>query len=148
MAHYVATVRSPMNPAQAFDYMADVRNFVDWDPGVLGVTQVTGDGATATAVYDVEVKGVVGATTLRYATTDYEPPTRVQIEARGRLLTSIDRIDVRSEGDGCLVTYDADLRLNGALRVLNPVLALAFRRIGDRAAAGLVRVLDGSKVAT
>jgi hypothetical protein len=35
------------------------------------------------------------------------------------------------------VTYDAELRMNGLLKVVDPLLGLMFKRIGDRAVAGL-----------
>ncbi|MBV8221122.1 MAG: hypothetical protein JO325_21875, partial [Solirubrobacterales bacterium] len=44
-------------------------------------------------------------------------------------------------GTGTRVTYAADLRLKGLLRLADPLLALAFRRVGDRALAGLREVL-------
>ena len=146
MARYSTTVRSPMSPTEAFAYMADLRNFAHWDPGVTTVSQVTGDGAGSEAVFDVEVKSVGGTTTLQYATTRYDEPRSVQVEARSSLLTSIDRIDVVPDGDGSLVTYDAELRLNGPLGLFDLGLRLLFRRIGDRAAAGLERALDGERV--
>ena len=38
-------------------------------------------------------------------------------------------------GAGTSVTYQADLHLNGPLgRLLDPLLGLGFRRVGDRAA--------------
>ena len=44
---------------------------------------------------------------------------------------------------GRTVTYDADLRLKGPLGgVLDTLLGLAFRRIGDRATAGLRETLS------
>jgi hypothetical protein len=35
------------------------------------------------------------------------------------------------------VTYQAELTLKGPLRALDPLLGLAFKRVGDRAATGL-----------
>jgi hypothetical protein len=40
-----------------------------------------------------------------------------------------------------LSVCDADLRLKGALRLGDPLLGLAFNRVGDRALAGLRAVL-------
>jgi hypothetical protein len=42
------------------------------------------------------------------------------------------------------VRYDADLRLKGPLRLADPLLRVAFSRIGDRARDGLRRALDGT----
>ena len=40
-------------------------------------------------------------------------------------------------------TYTADLHLKGVLGLADPLLSLVFNRLGDRAAAGLRRQLDG-----
>jgi Polyketide cyclase / dehydrase and lipid transport len=148
MARYVVTVRTLRTPHEVFAYMADLRNFVDWDPGVKQVTQVEGSGGGPNASFDVVVKARWGEPTLRYVTTHYEEPDLVLIEARSRILTSIDRITVTSSADGCLVTYDAQLELNGPLRCADFVLKPFFRRIGDRAAQGLVTALAGEVVAS
>jgi carbon monoxide dehydrogenase subunit G len=146
MARYSTTVRTPLPPAEAFAYMSDLRNFERWDPGVTGVVQLSGDGGGPRTVFDVRVKSVGKDLTLQYVTTRYDEPSSVQVEARSAMFTSIDRIDVVADGGGSLVTYDAELRLNGALRVFDLGLRLAFQRIGDRAAAGLERALGGQRV--
>jgi hypothetical protein len=125
--------------------MADLRNFTDWDPSIERVEQLAGEGGGPDAEFEVVVSAGVGSTTLRYRTSVHEPPGVVLLEARTRALTSIDRITIVAEGDGCRVTYDAQLVLNGARRLLDPGLRLLFRRIGDRAAAGLERALDGAR---
>jgi hypothetical protein len=151
MANFSTTIRTPLRPAPAFDYMADARHFAEWDPGTLGVVQVTGEGASPESVFDVEVKGVVGSTTFRYRTTGFEPPERVRLEATTRMFTAIDVIEVAEltpGQDGSLVTYSAELRLNGPLAVFDAPLGIAFRRIGARAAEGLARALAGTRVAS
>lgn len=140
MARYVTTVTSSMSAGDAFNYMADLRNFARWDPGVKSVRQVSGDGGGAHASFDVVVDGSPRPMTLRYATTTYDPPRLVVVEARNRWLTSVDRITV-SGSITATVTYDAALTLNGPLALFDPLLGRVFRRIGDRAAAGLRRAL-------
>lgn len=142
MARYVTTVRTSWSPEAAFSYLADLRNFADWDPGVRRVTQVEGSGAGAQAVFDVAVVRPGPDLVLRYRTEDFDEPSTVLVVARSALFTSEDRITVVPESNGgASVTYDADLRLNGPLRLADPALRLVFGRIGDRAAAGLRRVL-------
>lgn len=126
--------------------MADLSNFAEWDPGVEQAKLVQGDGPGIDAAFDVAVKAIRGSLTLRYHITDYDPPEKVAARAESRLLTSLDTITVRGDGDGSVVTYDAELKLNGLLGVADPLLGLGFKRIGDRAATGLVRALDGEKV--
>ena len=66
--------------------------------------------------------------------------------AKSRFLTSLDTITIESDGEGSIVTYDAKLTLNGPLALADPILGLSFGRIGDRATAGLIRVLDGERL--
>ena len=146
MARYVVHVRTPRSPSAAFAYMADLRNFAEWDPGVVRAEQTEGDGPGLDAVFAVTVKAFPRALTLDYRTTSYDPPNVVVADAHSSRLRSLDTITVRPDGDGSVVTYDARLTLSGLLGVANPLLGLAFTRIGDRAAAGLLRVLDGVRV--
>lgn len=146
MARYVTSVATPLSAAEAFAYMADVSHFVEWDPGVKSVLRVAGDGAGVGAAYDLTVQAG-GTTVMRYEVKEYEPPRRILLVARTSFLTSVDEVKVEPAGSGCIVTYDAKLTLNGPLGLLDPLLRLAFRRIGDRAAAGLNRVLSGKAAA-
>lgn len=146
MARYVTTVRTGMTPQEAFAYLADLRNFAEWDPGVKAVRQVEGSGGGPGAVFDVTVAGVGRDLTLRYVTEEHDAPHNLLVVARSAIFTSIDRITVEPDGTGSVVTYDADLRLNGVLRLGDLGLRLVFGVIGDRAAAGLRRALDGQAV--
>ena len=146
MARYVTRVKTPLAASAAFDYVADLTNFAEWDPGVGRSVQVEGDGAGLGAAYDVTVAAVPRDLTLRYEVVEHDPPRTCLVVARSAVFTSTDRISVVPDGDGSIVTYDAELTLNGPLGLFDPVLRLAFGRIGDRAAAGLRRVLDGTAV--
>lgn len=146
MARYRTTVRTDRSPADAFAFMADLRNFEEWDPGVRSAAQVDGDGCGPDASFDVVVDAPGGGLTLRYETIEYDEPRLAVVRAESRMFTSLDRIEVEPDGDGSLVTYDAELTLNGPLGLFDLVLRPAFDRIGGRADEGLQRVLDGAKV--
>ena len=146
MARYRTSVRTNRAPTDAFDFMADLRNFEDWDPGVQRATQVDGDGPGHDATFDVVVDAPGKGLTLRYVTTVYDAPSHVTVRAESKMFTSLDRIDVVPDGDGSVVTYDAELTLNGPLRVFDLVLRPVFERIGGLADRGLQRALDGEKV--
>lgn len=146
MARYVVHVRTPLDPAAAFSYMADLNNFELWDPGVVDVEQVEGTSPVIGAEYDVTVQAVPKPLTLRYRIITFDPDHVVVARAESTLLTSLDRITVDSDDDGTTVTYDAELTLSGPLALADPLLGIAFQRIGDRAAAGLIEALNGERV--
>jgi carbon monoxide dehydrogenase subunit G len=143
MARYVTSIRTSRPSVDAFAYIAHLTNLKQWDPGVQGVTQVGGDGAGPRASFDVVVAAPGRGLTLRYHTTHFDPPRKVVVEARSRVLKSVDQIVVRDDGASTVVTYDASLTLEGPLRVFDFVVRPVFKRIGDRARSGLIRVLDG-----
>jgi carbon monoxide dehydrogenase subunit G len=148
MAHYCTTVRSPWSPAEAFAYLADMRNFAEWDPGVRRAELVAGDEPGPDAEYVLAVKGVVGTIDMRYRTLQFTPDERVIVRADTSMFSSLDEIVIEATDEGCSVTYDAQLDLNGPLRLFDPALGLGFKSIGDRAAKGLQRVLGTSRAAS
>ena len=94
------------------------------------------------ASYDVAVRA--GPRRLvRNEVKEWDAPRRRLLVAKTASPQSVDEITVEPADGGAMVTYDARLDLRGALSVANPLLGLAFRRIGDRAAAGLRRALGG-----
>jgi carbon monoxide dehydrogenase subunit G len=143
MPRYLTSVPTAWSPAAAFDFMADVRNFARWDPGVESVSVVAGDGPGPGASYDVVVRAGPRRLLLRYADEEWVAPQRVLLVARTGTLRSVDEIEIQPADGGAVVTYDARFDLRGALSLANPLLGWVFRRIGDRAGAGLRRAFGG-----
>ena len=79
---------------------------------------------------------------LEYRIEEIDPPRRVVLRAENWAIRSTDVIEVSPlEGGGSEVTYEATLRAKGVAFMLAPLVGLAPRRIGDRAAAGLKAAL-------
>ncbi len=145
MPRYVTEVRTPWSAERAFAYLADLEHFADWDPGVKRSVLVDGTRGSLDSTYDVTVAGVGRDLTLRYRIVGLDPSRRIEVRAETKSIVSLDVMTFSDAGDGgCVVAYDADLTLRGPMRFANPALGLVFRRIGDRASAGLRRALDAS----
>lgn len=78
---------------------------------------------------------------LTYRIVEYDPPRAVTFIGENATVISRDRITFETTTDGTRVTYDADLALKGPLRIADPLLGLAFNRVGDRALDGLRQTL-------
>ena len=140
MARYLTSVTSPWTPEEAFDYVADFRNLIEWDPSVTASTITSGDKPGVGTVYAVTASGA----TLDYVTQVYERPNRFVVEGASKQFYSYDVIEFASTDSGCLVSYDATLKLRGVLSAFTPGLGLFFDRIGDKAAGGLAKALEGT----
>lgn len=146
MARYVTHIRTDWSTEDAFAFMADLRNFETWDPGVASSEQVEGSGPALGAAYDVTVKGIRRNLTLRYELVEFQPGQRFVARAKSSRFESVDAVTVEPTDLGTVVTYDAELALNGLLSIGDVFLRIGFRRIGDRAAAGLRAALAGARV--
>lgn len=140
MAHYRTTISSPRSPEQVFDYMATFSNVTEWDPTAAEAHPI-GDASGAGARFHVLVRWLGREFPLEYTTTAYERPRRVVLRAEDGNTISEDTITVEPSGGGSEMTYDADLRLKGVMRFIDPLFGIAFKRLGDNAAAGLRREL-------
>ena len=106
---------------------------------------------------DADVVGEVGTSKLRakaysaafgqelpldYQIVQYDPPSRVVLEAENDNLRSVDTITFEKTARGARLTYDANLTLKGIRYVGDFALHLAFQWIGRRALEGLRAALD------
>lgn len=140
MALYRGTIASPRSPEQVFDYMAEFANVAEWDPTAAEAQRI-GAGEGEGARFHVLVRWLGREIPLEYETTAYERPHRLVLRAENANTISEDTVTVRANGAGSEMTYEARLTLKGAMRFADPLFGLAFRRLGNNAAAGLRRVL-------
>lgn len=76
-------------------------------------------------------------TALTYRIVEYDRPNAVTFRGENSTVVSIDRITFQPANGGTQLLYDADLTLKGPLKLADPLLGLAFKRVGDNALAGM-----------
>jgi len=138
MSTYRTTASSTWPPAEAFAYMARFSNAAKWDPGVLTAEDAGQAPPSRGSTYRLVV-GVLGRRVpLEYRIEEIDPPRRVVLKAQNAMISSTDVIEVSpAPGGGSAVTYTATLTPKGPATLLAPLVGMALRRIGGRAAAGL-----------
>ncbi len=145
MARYTASIETPRPPAETFAYLSDFSTTEEWDPSVveaerLGDTPV-GEGTEFRVVADFLGRKAA----LTYRIVEFEPGEAVTLRGENATVVSLDRITFEPTDGGTRVTYDADLALKGPLRFADPLLGLAFKRVGDRALEGLRETLGSRR---
>jgi dehydrogenase/reductase SDR family member 12 len=142
MPRYRGTVTTSRAPEEAFDYLADFSTVAEWDPGVKDAYPVNSGGMRRDAQFLVIARFVGREVPLVYRTLELDRPRRVVLRAATDTVVSSDTISFRPLPDGgTTIIYDAELRLRGPFRLAELPMRLAFRRIGDRARAGLEEAL-------
>ena len=139
MANYIGTVSSTRTRDDVFAYLADFRSVAEWDPTVRSAVLVNGDEPIAVgAIFRVTIKTALSELVLDYTTIELEQSERIVLRAENNSLVSLDTITIRDGGHGgAELTYDAKLDLKGMRKLADPLLGLAFKRLGDNARDGL-----------
>jgi carbon monoxide dehydrogenase subunit G len=145
MAHYRATIDVHQPRDDVFTYLSDFSTAEQWDPGVIEARRVNGAAVGLGSEFRLVAKFLGRENELTYRIVEYDAPRAVTFLGENATVVSRDRITFDEIVDGTRVTYDADLALKGRLRIADPLLGLAFSRVGDRALAGLRRTLARSQ---
>jgi Polyketide cyclase / dehydrase and lipid transport len=143
MARYTGTILTSKPADEVYDYMADFTTVEQWDETVTEAKLVGNQQPGKGARFSVTFKLAGRENTFEYETIEAERPSRLLLRADSGSVTSLDEITVREVAEGTKLVYDAKLEPKGLVKVADPVLGLLFKRLGDNAAKGLARELDG-----
>jgi carbon monoxide dehydrogenase subunit G len=141
MAHYRASIDVLQPREDVFAYLSDFSTTREWDPGVVEAERLNGQAVGEGTEFRLVAEFLGRKNELTYRIVEYDPPHAVTFLGENATVVSRDRITFEANGETTRVTYDADLALRGPLRIADPILALAFNRVGDRALASLRRTL-------
>ena len=141
MAHYRTEIVATTNLEDTFAYLSRFDRAAEWDPGVASATMLTPGPVRLGSRFRLLARFAGRTIPLEYEIVDLDPNRRVILRAENPFIRSTDTITFDAEGSGTRVVYDALLEPKRARWLANPLLHRAFRRIGDRAAAGLTRAL-------
>ena len=145
MARIVERFPVPVPPASAFAYIADFTNTQHWDPQITtAVREDTGPLRVGSAFRVSLLLGSGSRTVpLVYTITALRSDEQVVLETSGWWYRGRDDVQVRPIDGGSEIVWDATFALRGPLFLLDPLLAVGFRRTARKAVAALRTVLTG-----
>jgi hypothetical protein len=125
----------------AFAFVADFANAQHWDPGVATSVRLDSGPVAVGARYQLGIRMSGRVTPMEYTVTTFDAPNRVVLSGEGSGVSAIDDIAFERTATGTKISYLADIRLRGAMRLLAPFAGGSFRKIADNARAGMERAL-------
>ena len=128
-------------PEETLRLIADFRNLKAWDDSVQSVV-ARGDSFGQGSEYDVRVLFSGNPIDMVYTVTVYEPGVCAVLTGVAPKATAIDRVKVAPIKQGTQVDYVAEIRLAFPYNLLDPLLAIGFKKTVDHAVAGLRRFLS------
>ena len=111
---------------EVFDYVADLSNEPEWNPGASNVVQQTPGGVGVGTVFEEDFKG--GGHYITKVDI-YEPPSRVGFDARNPRTDVLVRFDFSARGtNATLVGCIMQLTMKGVFRLIEPLAGPLIRR--------------------
>jgi carbon monoxide dehydrogenase subunit G len=126
----------------SFAFIADFGNAMHWDPGVASSEAVDTGPVRLGSRSRLGVRLGSRVAPMEYRVTTFDPPNVVVLTGSGSNVEAVDEIRFAPSGTGTRIDYTADIRLGGVLRLAQPFLGRAFRKLGDDAVNGMRAALD------
>ena len=142
MVHFERQLVVPVAQDEAFAYMSRFDSAAEWDPGTKSARMVTPEPVGVGSAFELETVFLGKTNMLRYEVRQFEAPKRLVLVAETATVRATDKITfARHSSGGTVIGYNADLDLKGAARLATPLFAIAFKRIGEAGADGLLAAL-------
>jgi carbon monoxide dehydrogenase subunit G len=125
-------------------YVSDFGRISEWDPSVIESRDTTPGPLGVGSEFEVVVRFLGRRVRFRYRMTAYEPARRAVLVGEARRVRSVDAITCEPAAGGTRVTYEVELELRGAGRLLAPLVRPLSDAMARRALASLQVRLDAS----
>lgn len=140
------TVETSTPLSKVFAFLSDFTTTNEWDPGTVETKLVSGTGGVGTDYHNTS-KFMGRKTELVYTVKELVPDERLVLEGNNKTVKATDTMTFApTPGGGTRVTYDADFEFKGLVGkvapLLTPLLAPAFKKLGDEAVVGMQDALD------
>jgi carbon monoxide dehydrogenase subunit G len=135
------TITTSLPADEAFAFVADFANAPVWDPGTATSHRLDDGPVGVGSRYRLEVRMGRRLAPMTYRIVEHEPSRRVVLRGEGSSVRATDEISFDETPIGTRIEYVADIHLSGLLRLAEPLLGGAFRKIGRQARDGMQRAL-------
>ncbi len=140
------TIETTAPVDKVYAYLSDFTTTNEWDPGTVETTRISGDGGVGTDYHNTS-KFMGRETELVYTTKRLEPGARIVLEGTNKTVQATDTMTLTSTASGgTRVVYNARFDFKGLVGkvapVLSPLLAPAFKKLGDEAEVAMKHALD------
>lgn len=135
------TTAAPLD--EVFAYMADFSNGPEWDPTQESSVAREEGGPKLGQVYDIVVRWGDREVPMVYEVTAFKPNHMITLVGDGSTTHAVDTLEFTEVSDGgTAVTYTADIKLKGLLRLAEPFLGSKFNELFENAEAGIAQQLN------
>jgi carbon monoxide dehydrogenase subunit G len=139
---YAREIEVPTSPEETFAYLADFTNTAEWDPGIVEARRLTPEPTAVGSRFEIIARFRGNRQRFEYVVTELDGANRIALHGEGEKAMSDDVMSLSASGSGTRIAYEADIRLKGVFRVVEPFMRPMFTRMGNEALDGLAARLS------
>ena len=133
------TVKKSLDEVWA--YLTDFTNTEEWDPPTVSTARISGDGGVGTVYRNVS-KILGREVEIEYTVVALEPKSEFRLRGTTSSMEMLDTIRFVESPDAVTVTYTAEFDPQGAAKLVEPLMPLGLKKLGDDAAERMQKVLE------
>ena len=141
MPHIERTVTVDKPVATVWSFLSDFTTTEKWDPPTVTTTRETGDGGVGT-VYKNVSKILGHETEIEYTVVDVVPQKKFQLTGKTTAMELLDTMTFEGDANTTTVTYRAEFEPQGVAKVIEQLMPLGLKKIGDDAEQQLRKSLE------
>ncbi|GGF15905.1 SRPBCC family protein [Williamsia phyllosphaerae] len=142
MVQVARTFTVAKDRATVVGYLRDFTNATQWDPGSQDNVQTT-PGPVALGTVWHNTSKLVGVTTELDYTLVRDDADHLRFEGTNKTaVTSDDLTFADAKGGGTEITYRANVSLNGAGKIAEPIMWLVFQQIAGKTVKQITEVVE------
>lgn len=128
MTHIAGEVTIAAPVGEVFDMVADERNEPRYNPRIVRAEKVSEGPVSRGARFVAEPKGMGAKGQMTMEVVEYDRPHRLRTVVRSSYMQVDGTVTFEEVDGGTQLSWDWDMGLVGAMRVLTPVLAVVGPR--------------------
>lgn len=138
---FIEVLELRRTPEEALNFIGDFRNLLLWDPSCREARLTQGEGLAVGTGFHVVIRFAGRDVAMDYVVKEYQPGRRIVLEGRSAQALSIDTLTAEPRVNGSRVTYRADIKVDGAGRLMDAAMKLLFAPTVKRGMTNLRRLL-------
>jgi carbon monoxide dehydrogenase subunit G len=128
-------------PSVVVDYLKDFAHAEQWNPGTRSCERID-TGPVGEGSYWHNVSKILGVTAELTYKLEELTDRRVVFVGENKSSTSVDSITIDAAGAGSVITYESELEMHGAAKILAPVMRRAYEKLAVDTERQMTTVLN------
>lgn len=130
------------NPEDVFNYIVDFSRISEWDHTIVESKKTSKGAIGLDTKFDLVFSMGLRKLPIAYEITEFSPPNKAVLTGTSDNFIAVDTVIIEETGQGCHVTWQADLSFTGVSAKIVPLIENKVKRNGAKTIKDLATALE------